>query len=63
MLKRRDGFTTFFHDGRICLKNSASEQVLRGFAFGSIAETFVFRIEGLLFWNWNWKAKSARSAP
>nr|WP_235814979.1 IS66 family transposase [Roseibium aggregatum] len=34
MLKRWDGFTTFLHDGRICLTNNAAERALRGFALG-----------------------------
>nr|WP_229006704.1 IS66 family transposase [Roseibium aggregatum] len=34
MLKRWDGFTTFLHDGRICLTNNAVERALRGFALG-----------------------------
>jgi hypothetical protein len=32
MLKRRDGFTSFLDDGRICLTNNATERALRGFA-------------------------------
>nr|WP_186009673.1 IS66 family transposase [Roseibium album] len=34
MLKRWDGFTTFLHDGRICLTNNAADWALRGFALG-----------------------------
>ncbi|MCK7614929.1 IS66 family transposase [Roseibium sp. CAU 1639] len=34
MLKRWDGFTTFLHDGWICLTNNAAERALRGFALG-----------------------------
>ncbi|GAB2208872.1 IS66 family transposase [Roseibium sp. ROS1] len=34
MLKRWDGFTTFLHDGRVCLTNNAAERALRGFALG-----------------------------
>ena len=34
MLKRWDGFTTFLHDGRICLTNNAAERALRGIALG-----------------------------
>ena len=34
MLKLWDGFTTFLHDGRICLTNNAAERALRGFALG-----------------------------
>ncbi len=34
MLKRWGGFTTFLHDGRICLTNNAAERALRGFALG-----------------------------
>ncbi|NTF34839.1 IS66 family transposase [Rhizobium skierniewicense] len=34
MLKRRDGFTSFLDDGRICLTNNAAERALRGFALG-----------------------------
>ncbi|MFK0275018.1 IS66 family transposase [Ensifer sp. NPDC090286] len=34
MLKRWDGFTSFLHDGRICLTNNAAERALRGFALG-----------------------------
>lgn len=34
MLKRWNGFTSFFNDGRICLTNNAAERALRGFALG-----------------------------
>lgn len=34
MLKRRDAFTRFLGDGRICLTNNAAERALRGVALG-----------------------------
>jgi transposase len=34
MLKRRDAFTRFLGDGRICLSNNAAERALRGIALG-----------------------------
>ena len=34
MLKRRDAFTRFPDDGRICLTNNAAERTLRGIAIG-----------------------------
>jgi transposase len=34
MLKRRDAFTRFLNDGRICLTNNAAERALRGIALG-----------------------------
>lgn len=34
MLKRREGFTRFLGDGRICLTNNAAERALRGLALG-----------------------------
>ncbi len=34
MLKRRDGFTRFLGDGRVCLSNNAAERGLRGVALG-----------------------------
>ncbi|QOZ46252.1 IS66 family transposase [Bradyrhizobium sp. CCBAU 53340] len=34
MLKRRDAFTRFLDDGRICLSNNAAERALRGIALG-----------------------------
>jgi transposase len=40
MLKRWEGFTTFFGDGRICLTNNAAERALRGFALGRKAWLF-----------------------
>jgi transposase len=40
MLKRRDAFTAFLHDGRICLTNNAAERALRGIALGRKAWLF-----------------------
>ena len=34
MLKRRDAFTRFLTDGRVCLSNNAAERALRGIALG-----------------------------
>jgi hypothetical protein len=34
MLKRREAFTRFLDDGRICLTNNAAERALRGIALG-----------------------------
>ena len=40
MLKRREGFERFLHDGRICLSNNAAERALRGVALGRRAWLF-----------------------
>jgi transposase len=40
MLKRRDAFTRFLDDGRICLSNNAAERQLRGIALGRKAWLF-----------------------
>jgi len=40
ILKRRDAFTRFLYDGRICLSNNAAERMLRGIALGRKAWLF-----------------------
>jgi transposase len=40
MLKRRDAFTCFLDDGRICLSNNPAERQLRGIALGREAWLF-----------------------
>src|SRR6185312_7226912 len=34
VLKRRDAFSRFLHDGRVCITNNAAERALRGIALG-----------------------------
>lgn len=40
MLKRRETFTRFLADGRICLSNNGAERVLRGVTLGRKAWLF-----------------------
>ena len=43
MLRRRESFTRFLADGRICLTNNAAERALRGIALGRRSWLFAGR--------------------
>jgi transposase len=46
ILSRREAFTRFLDDGRVCLSNNAAERALRGVAIGRRNWTFAGSDEG-----------------